>query len=219
MLITNSLKIPTSLPEAILRVTSSSEFLEKITDTDFIIHYGNTNLLKDAGDVFLIALNDSCIRPKTIAEDKHLIQAINYVAFKKEYYKTLKVVIAKFMESGGGVFSIDEESLYATPKQVFEHLKDVMSSICHGVHADYKLYLDDNQKGMMVNDFFVWWPILFHTLSKGKHVALVQKSMKGNSMEVFLELMNSMKMIPIDKFDKEGNAGKYPVTGNKLYFK
>ena len=147
-----------------------------------------------------------------------MIQAINYVAFKKEYYKTLQVVIAKFMESGGDVFGIDEESLYATPKQVFEHLKDVMSSICHGVHADYKLYLDDNQKGTMVNEFFVWWPILFHTLSKGKHVALVKKCMKGKSMKVFLDLMHSLEMIPMDKLDKDGNAGNYPVKKNKLYF-
>ena len=56
MLITNSLKIPTSLPEAILRVTSSSEFLEEITDGDFIITYSSSNILKDDDDVFFLLL-------------------------------------------------------------------------------------------------------------------------------------------------------------------
>ena len=85
----------------------------------------------------------------------------------------------------------------------------------HGVYDSYPEFVKDGKKGLMVNEFLIYWPLVSGYLLHKENVRHFKSCLKGSSQKTLKALMTSLD---IKGF---GAGGNLPLSnsGNPMFQK
>ena len=100
-----------------------------------------------------------------------------------------------------------------TPRTVFTHIKGIGDRIMQGVYDSYPEFVRDGKKGMMVNEFLIYWPLVSGYLLRKEHTKHFKNCLKGSSQTTLKDLMSSLKIKGYDA------GGHIPISksGNPMF--
>ena len=136
---------------------------------------------------------------------------INYIGFKRAYYKTLKAVDGIMMRDVGKEVCPLIVDLFATPKTVFTRITAIIKCIKGGIYGNFKDYYEavrSGKKGILVTEFVAIYPFIAGTIAQRKSAININSCFVGNAGKILRDLvtvlgLNKKSNYPIHMFGNQ----------------
>ena len=214
MITTNAFFLPSTIPFKVLKVNEESQHWEWIFGSESVeIEKGSPTFDPKIHDPLLNAMMNHTPVKLDSKGMKNTLANISYIGFKKDYYYNLEIVYSALgNEDGPGevdnmeLFDLKSSESNPTPRTAFCRIKGIGDRILEGVYDSYPEFVKNGRKGLMVNEFLVYWPLvsgyLIHRTNRTNFVSCL----KGSSQKTLKALMNSLEIKAYN------DGGHFPVS-------
>jgi len=221
MITTNAFVLPRNIPFKVLKVNDESKHWETTFGSESLnVEKARPNFDETSDDPYLNALKNQNLVQLTPKGIKDTLANICYIGFKIDYYHNLEIVYGSvgLGNSDGEVDSMDLYDFHGsesnpTPRTAFTRIKGIGDRIMEGVYDSYPEFVRDGKKGMMVNEFLIYWPLVSGYLHRKQHTKHFKNCLKGSSQTTLKDLMSSLKIKGYDA------GGHIPISksGNPMF--
>ena len=221
MITTNAFVLPRNIPFKVLKVNDESKHWETTFGSESLnVEKARPNFDETIHDPYLNALKNQNLVQLTPKGIKDTLANICYIGFKIDYYYNLEIIYGS-VGLGNRDGEVDSMDLYdfhgsesnPTPRTAFTRIKGIGDRIMEGVYDSYPEFVRDGKKGMMVNEFLIYWPLVSGYLLRKEHTKHFKNCLKGSLQTTLKDLMSSLKIKGYDA------GGHIPISksGNPMF--
>ena len=202
MITTNAFFLPRTIPFKVLKVNDESKHWETIFGSESLnIEKARPNFDATIHDPLLNALKNQNLVKLTPKGMKDTLGNICYIGFKIDYYYNLEILYASLgldnreeAKDNMDFFDFLGSESNPTPRTAFTHIKGIGDRIMQGVYDSYPEFVKNDKKGMMVNEFIIYWPLVSRYLLRKENHRHFKNCLKGSSQTTVKDLMASLKI-------------------------